>query len=142
MISFNLHCGKGHAFEGWFSSSADYEAQRSRGLIECPDCGDREIAKALMAPAVSTSRAGRDAVPVVMDSDQKRALAQLRELARKVRENAENVGDRFAEEARKIHYGETEPRGIYGKATPGEARSLAEEGVEFLPLPDLPEDRN
>jgi hypothetical protein len=140
MISFNLKCGNGHAFEGWFSSGADFETQQGRKLVECPHCGDLRIEKALMAPAVSTARRREAALPVMMESE--RIMGQMRELARKVRASAEDVGDRFAEEARRIHYGETEARGIYGRATPTEARSLAEEGVEFLPLPNLPEDQN
>lgn len=146
MISYSLICSNAHEFEGWFSSSADFDAQNERGLVECPVCGDKTVEKTLMAPAVSTSRGKAEAtektVPAVMDGERKQMMTQLHELARKVREGAENVGDRFAEEARKIHYGETEARGIYGKATHDEARNLAEEGVEFMPLPTLPEEQN
>lgn len=144
MISFSLLCSNGHEFEGWFSSSSDYDSQRERGLVECPICGDQSIEKALMAPSVSTSR-GREnehPVPVAMNSEQQKMMTKIRELSRQLRQGAENVGDKFAEEARKIHYGETEARGIYGKATPVEAKGLAEEGVEFIPLPSLPEDQN
>lgn len=142
MISFNLICGKGHEFEGWFSKSSEFDMQVEKGLVECPLCGDRHVQKALMAPAVSTSRREEKAVPMAMNAEQKKAMEQLRKLTKKVRENADNVGDRFAEEARKIHYGETEPRGIYGTATHVEARDLAEEGVKFVPLPTLPDDQN
>ncbi len=142
MISFTLVCGNAHEFEGWFSSSGDFDAQKERGLVECPLCGDKSVDKSLMAPSVSTSRAKEQSVPVVMNAEQQKAMAQLRELTNKMRDGAENVGDKFAEEARKIHYGETEARGIYGKATPVEAKGLADEGVEFIPLPSLPEDQN
>ncbi len=143
MISFNLVCSNAHEFEGWFASGSEYESQKERGLVECPVCGDKSVEKGLMAPSVSTSRKRAEPpVPVAMNAEQQKMMAQIRELTRKMREGAENVGDRFAEEARKIHYGETEARGIYGKATPVEAESLVEEGVEFIPLPELPEDRN
>ncbi len=146
MISYSLICSNAHEFDGWFSGSADFDAQKKRGLVECPFCGDKTVEKALMAPAVSTSRrkaaAAEKTLPAAMDGERRQMMTQLRELARKVRDGAENVGDRFAEEARKIHYGETEARGIYGKATHDEARGLAEEGVEFMPLPTLPEDQN
>jgi len=142
MISFNLGCGNGHSFEGWFASGADFEAQKERGLVECPQCGDRRIDKALMAPAVATSRSRESALSARRSAAQEQAIAFLREMVRAVRENPEDVGDRVAEQARRIHYGETEPRGIYGQATPGEVRSLAEEGIAFVPLPALPEDHN
>lgn len=142
MISFNLICSNAHEFEVWFSSSSDYDSQRERGLVECPVCGDKEVEKALMAPSVSTSRKQEQSVPVAMNAEQQKMMTQIHELTKKMREGAENVGDKFAEEARKIHYGETEARGIYGKATPVEAKDLADEGVEFIPLPELPEDQN
>ena len=142
MISFTLVCSNAHEFEGWFSSSGDYESQKERGLVECPLCGDQGVKKALMAPLVSSARGEESAVPVAMNAEQTKMMAQIRELTNKVREGAENVGDKFAEEARKIHYGETDARGIYGKATPVEAKGLANEGIEFIPLPTLPEDQN
>src|SRR5690606_7248332 len=116
----------------------EFESQKERGLVECPQCGDRRIEKALMAPAVATSR-DREGEANRPRPEREQAMALLREMVRAVRANAENVGDRFAEEARRIHYGEVEPRGIYGKATPGEVRGLAEEGVAVMPLPVLPE---
>ncbi|MEX0346668.1 MAG: DUF1178 family protein [Rhizobiaceae bacterium] len=142
MISFTLVCSNAHEFEAWFSSGNDFDEQKDRGLVECPYCSDKSVEKSLMAPSVSTSRSKEQSVPVAMNAEQKKMMAQLRELTNKMREGAENVGDKFAEEARKIHYGETEARGIYGKATPVEAKGLAEEGVEFIPLPTLPEDQN
>jgi len=142
VISFTLVCSNAHEFEGWFSSSGDYESQKERGLVECPLCGDQSVKKALMAPSVSSARGEESAVPVAMNAEQTKMMAQIRELTNKMREGAENVGEKFAEEARKIHYGETDARGIYGKATPVEAKGLANEGIEFIPLPTLPEDQN
>lgn len=142
MISFNLGCGNGHVFEAWFASGADFDAQKERGLVECPQCGDRQIEKGLMAPAVATSRDRGPAQLPAAGPEREHALAMLRDMVRAVRDNAENVGERFAEEARRIHYGETEARGIYGQATAVEARSLIDDGIPFLPLPRLPEDHN
>lgn len=141
MIRFSLHCDRAHDFEGWFRSNDDFETQRKRGFVSCPECGSQVIEKALMAPAVSTSRK-QDKIALVIGDEQRKMLAALKEMSAKVRENAENVGDKFAEEARKIHFGETEARGIYGAATVDEARGLAEDGIDFLPLPVFPDDRN
>jgi hypothetical protein len=141
MIRFSLSCQNDHSFDGWFRNSEDFEKQKKRGLIACPDCGSVKVEKALMAPAVSTGRK-RDKMALAMNAEQKKAMAALKALSEKMRENADYVGDKFAEEARKIHFGETDPRGIYGEATPEEARSLAEDGVEFMPIPVFPEDRN
>ena len=141
MIRFSLACHNEHSFDGWFRNSEDFEKQKKRGLIACPDCGSTGVEKALMAPSVSTGRK-REKVALAMDAEQKKALAQLKALSEKLRENADYVGDKFAEEARKIHFGETDPRGIYGEATPEEAKGLAEDGVEFMPLPVFPDDRN
>lgn len=141
MIRFSLHCDRAHDFEGWFRSNDDFETQRKRGFVSCPECGSQVIEKALMAPAVSTSRK-QDKIALAIGDEQRKMLAALKEMSAKVRENAENVGDKFAEEARKIHFGETEARGIYGAATVDEARGLAEDGIDFLPLPVFPDDRN
>ncbi|EIM71678.1 hypothetical protein A33O_23364 [Nitratireductor aquibiodomus RA22] len=141
MISFNLICEHNHAFEAWFRNNADFDGQKERGLVSCPHCGSGDVEKALMAPAVSTGKR-REQIALAMGEQQKKALAQLKELSNKVRENADYVGDRFAEEARKIHFGETEARGIYGEATSEEAASLVEDGVEFMPLPLFPEEQN
>ncbi len=156
MIKYALHCEKAHEFESWFPSSDSYEAQRSQGFVSCPVCGSTRIDKALMAPQVARKdrRAEPVAVagppvpaplpePVAMVSPVEQELrAKIRELREHLVKNADHVGDRFAEEARKIHYGETEHRSIYGQATPDEARELAEEGIEFHALPVLPDDRN
>ena len=141
MIRFSLTCRHDHTFEAWFRSNDDFEAQRKRGFVECPDCGSNKVEKALMAPAVSTGRK-REKMALAMGQTQKRVLAELKALSQKMRENADYVGDRFAEEARKIHFGEADPRGIYGEATPDEAKGLAEDGVEFMPIPVFPEERN
>lgn len=141
MIRFSLHCDHAHDFEGWFRSNEDFDTQRKRGFVSCPECGSQKVEKALMAPAVSTSRK-QEKVALAMGEQQRKAMAALKELSEKVRANAENVGDKFAEEARKIHFGETEARGIYGAATIEEAKGLAEDGIEFLPLPVFPDDRN
>ena len=141
MIRFSLACQHDHDFEAWFRSNDDFESQKKRGFVECPECGSNKVEKALMAPAVSTGRK-RERMALAMGEAQKRAVAELKALSQRMRENADYVGDRFAEEARKIHFGETDPRGIYGEATPEEARSLAEDGVEFLPIPVFPDERN
>lgn len=139
MISFNLHCDKEHAFEGWFSSNADFDAQVERKLVSCPLCGSHAISKALMAPAVAVSR-DKPERPLAMDPDRREMMGKLRQMVKTVRENSEDVGERFPEEARKIHHGETEARGIIGKASGEEAKALVEEGIEIAPLPELPED--
>ena len=160
MIRYALACQKGHEFEGWFGSSQDYDDQQARGLLECPYCGGHDITKSLMAPSVATSRKREEAAAQLpataeemppqaapmqfagLNPEQRAIVKQMRELKERLLSQAENVGEKFSEEARKIHYGEAEKRGIYGKATLDEAAELAEEGIEFLPLPDLPEDRN
>ena len=141
MIRFSLGCDHDHEFEGWFRNNEDFETQKKRGFVECPACGSHKVEKALMAPAVSTGRK-KEKVALAMNAQQQAAMAQLKALSEKMRENADYVGDKFAEEARKIHFGEADARGIYGEATPDEARGLAEDGVEFLPIPVFPEDRN
>jgi len=141
MIRFSLACHNEHSFDGWFRNSEDFEKQKKRGLIACPECGSTGVEKTLMAPSVSTGRK-REKMALAMNAEQKKALAQLKALSEKLRENADYVGDKFAEEARKIHFGETDPRGIYGEATPEEAKGLAEDGVEFMPIPVFPDDRN
>ena len=141
MIRFSLGCDHDHEFEGWFRNNDDFETQKKRGFVECPACGSHKVEKALMAPAVSTGRK-KEKVALAMNAQQQAAMAQLKALSEKMRENADYVGDKFAEEARKIHFGEADARGIYGEATPEEARDLVEDGVEFLPIPMFPDDRN
>jgi hypothetical protein len=141
LIRFSLACDHGHEFEGWFRSNDDFDKQKKRGLIDCPDCGSHRVEKTLMAPAVSTGRK-REKMALAMNAEQRRIMGEMKALSDKLRENAEYVGDKFAEEARKIHFGETETRGIYGEASPEEAKSLAQDGVPFLPIPVFPDDRN
>ena len=141
MIRFSLTCEREHEFEAWFRNNDDFDRQKKRGFVECPHCGSAKVEKALMAPAVSTARR-QEKMALAMNDMQKKAMAEMKALSEKLRENADYVGDKFAEEARKIHFGETEARGIYGEATLDEAKSLAEDGVGFMPIPVFPEDRN
>ncbi|MBB5535140.1 DUF1178 family protein [Rhizobium giardinii] len=142
MIKYTLSCDSGHSFDGWFSSSADFDRQAELGLVSCPVCGSVSVAKELMAPSVSTSRKKDEAKVLMMDQARKEAVAKIRELVTAIRENSDDVGEKFPEEARKIHYGEAEERGLIGKATADEARALLEEGIEIAPLPVLPDDVN
>ncbi len=140
MIQYSLVCEAKHTFDAWFASASAYDDQAARGILSCPICNSTKIDKALMAPAVSTKR---DAVSLSTGSpDHAKYVEALRSLRQKVTESADYVGDKFAEEARKIHYEETEARGIYGEATRDEVTSLAEEGIDFLPLPNLPDEHN
>jgi hypothetical protein len=141
MIRFNLVCDAGHEFDGWFRSNDDFSGQQERGLVSCPVCHSPKVGKALMAPAVSTGRK-REKIALAVSEEQKQALAKLKQMADAVRQNADYVGDKFADEARKIHFGEAERRGIYGEASVEEVKSLAEDGVEFMPLPVFPDDHN
>jgi hypothetical protein len=156
MIRYNLRCERGHAFESWFQSSAAYETQEKRKLVNCPSCGSAKVERAIMAPQI-VSKKGRDnaapapvaatdpAAPAstpLMMAQERELRAKLKELRDHIVKNADNVGERFPNEARKMHYGDIEHRPIYGEASPDEARSLIEEGVEVSPLPVLPDDRN
>ena len=138
MIVYSLNCAKGHDFEGWFASSAAFDAQAADGTLACPVCNTRKVTKAVMAPALSNSVGKQKSAPA---PDELRKMRQFMTGLRKyVEENAENVGTKFPEEARKIHYGETEEHPIYGEATLDEAKDLIEEGVDVAPLPpDLSE---
>jgi hypothetical protein len=164
VIRYALSCSKGHTFESWFQNSAAYDKQAKRGLVECPACGDTKVEKALMAPTLAgTKKRARPSVPrpapseapaeamaapaapspVAMMSPQEREFrVKLKELRDHMTKNADNVGRKFPEEARKMHYGETEHRSIYGEASAEDAKALHEEGIEFHPLPVLPDDRN
>ncbi|MEJ5901462.1 DUF1178 family protein [Ochrobactrum teleogrylli] len=141
MIRFSLHCDHGHEFEGWFRDNADFDRQSEMKFVSCPVCNSHKVQKALMAPAVSTARA-KEKIAMALGEAQKKVLEEMRDLSRKVRENADYVGDKFAEEARKIHFGETEQRGIYGEASREDVHSLLEDGVDVMPLPVFPEDQN
>jgi len=160
MIRYALACAKGHAFESWFQSSSAYDSQVKRKLVTCPACGSAKVEKAIMAPQI-VSRKGRDsaapapapapAAPTevtapgstpLMMAQERELRAKLKELRDHIVKNADNVGERFPNEARKMHYGDIEHRPIYGEASPDEARALIDEGVEVSPLPVLPDDRN
>lgn len=143
MIKYSLICEKEHDFEGWFGSSEDYDKQRKRGFVECPQCGSKKISKALMAPGVAGTKKSSDtAITNVVSKMPEEIVTKIREIKQHIEKTSENVGDKFPEEARKIHYGESEARGIYGKASVKEAVELAEEGINVVPIPDLPEDKN
>lgn len=170
MIRYALRCERGHAFESWFQDSASFDKQVKRGLVICPVCDSVKVEKSIMAPQIprkgrtieqraSEETAARAkarqvqkkgaSAPVVPVASEPLLMAQdeafrtkLKELRDHIKANADNVGDRFPEQARKMHYGEIEHRPIYGDASPAEAKALIEEGVEVMPLPVLPEDRN
>ncbi|MCD7110684.1 DUF1178 family protein [Rhizobium sp. DKSPLA3] len=142
MIRYALTCDKGHGFEGWFGSSVDFEAQAECGLVTCPVCGTASVDRALMAPALSTGRRKDKQRGLMMDQAQQVAISKIREMVSTIRANADDVGEKFPEEARKIHYGEADARGLIGRATVEEARALIEEGIAVAPLPILPDEVN
>jgi hypothetical protein len=160
VIRYALRCKNGHGFETWFQNSGAYDKQAARGLVACPVCGSTKVAKALMAPRVAKGKARASAeppvpaapapaptpqtpAPVAMLTAKERELrAKLKELREHVVKNADYVGQKFPEEARKMHYGEIEHRSIYGEASPADAAELIEEGIELHPLPVLPDERN
>jgi len=161
MIRYSLACERGHEFESWFANSSAYDKQAKRGLVDCPVCGSTKVEKTIMAPRLARSEktidvpapapapAAAPATPaqgaeqVAMISPQERELrVKLKELRDHLVKNAENVGRKFPDEARKMHYGEIEHRSIYGEASPQEAKELHEEGIEVHPLPILPDERN
>ena len=165
MIRYALVCGKGHSFESWFENSAAYDKQAKRGLVNCPICGEPKVEKAIMSPKLSRTRRRRgDATPpasapapdapasapndaakapvAIMSPQEREFRKKLKELREHLVKNADYVGPKFPEVARKMHYGETDHRSIYGEASPQEAKELHEEGIEFHPLPALPDDRN
>jgi hypothetical protein len=161
MIRYALRCERDHTFESWFQDSAAYDQQVKRKLVSCPVCESVAIEKAIMAPGIVSKKgreraepvaapaapepapaaAAQEATPLVM-TQERELRAKLKELRDHIVKNADNVGDHFPNEARKMHYGEIEHRPIYGEASPEEAKSLIDEGVEVSPLPVLPEDRN
>jgi hypothetical protein len=156
VIRYALHCDSGHGFESWFRSSDDYDKQRKRGLVNCPECGSAEIEKQIMKPSLArgSARKAREevtATPVVADekspvaviSPQEQFLrTKLKELREHITKSADYVGEKFPELARQMHYDEIDQRSIYGEAKPDEVKELIEEGVAVQPLPILPEDRN
>ncbi|QLF68539.1 DUF1178 family protein [Peteryoungia desertarenae] len=142
MIRYSLSCDQAHEFEGWFSKSDDFDQQKASGFLTCPSCGSAQVFKALMAPSVSTARKKEMQQALAVSAAQKHAMEKLKDAVREIRANSEDVGAKFPEEARKIHYGEAEARGIIGEASPVEVQSLIEEGIEIAPLPVLPDDPN
>ena len=159
MIKYTLVCDKQHTFESWFANSEAYDKQAKRKLVTCPICDSAKVEKAIMAPRLSANAKKRAAptpapaveapapaaqpAPVAMISPQEQEFrTKLKELRAHLTKNADNVGPKFPEEARKMHYGEIEHRSIYGVASPEDAKDLAEEGIEFHPLPILPDERN
>ncbi len=136
MIRYALICGRDHGFEGWFGSSDDYDDQQGRGLVECPVCASRDVRKQIMAPAVSgTKRRGEPEMTPEVRSMVMEAMGKVRQ---HVEDNFDYVGDSFAAEARAIHEGVSEDRGIYGEASPQEIRDLTEDGIQIAPLPPAP----
>ncbi len=161
MIRYALVCAKGHGFESWFQNSAAYDKQAKRGLVECPVCGDVEAEKAIMAPRIAGAKKRRklsvpsptaDApapaaeevkTPVAIVSPQEQDFRKkLKELREHLTKNSDYVGQKFPDEARKMHYGDIEHRSIYGEATLEDAKEMHDEGIEFHPLPVLPDERN
>ena len=156
MIRYALRCEHDHTFESWFQNSSAFDQQVKRKLVSCPICGSDKVEKAIMAPRI-VGRKGREKVPApavqapeapqagqtsLMMAQERELRAKLKELRDHIVRNADNVGESFPNEARKMHYGEIEHRPIYGEASPEDARQLAEEGIEFHPLPILPDERN
>jgi hypothetical protein len=167
MIRYTLACDQGHTFESWFQNSAAYDKQAKRGLVTCPICNSAKVEKTIMAPRLAGAKKRGDAptpapaptpdvaatpqaapapaapAPVAIMSPQEREFrTKLKELREHLTKNADYVGQKFPEEARKMHYGEIEHRSIYGEASPDQAKELHEEGIEFHPLPVLPDERN
>jgi hypothetical protein len=159
MIRYSLRCERDHTFESWFQDSSAYESQVKRKLVSCPVCDSVKVEKAIMAPRI-VGKKGRESAeqpaapapapaeapatgstPLVM-AQERELRAKLKELRDHIVKNADNVGERFPNEARAMHYGDKEHRPIYGEASPDEAKALVEEGIEVSPLPVLPEDRN
>jgi hypothetical protein len=158
MIRYALRCERDHEFESWFQSSSAYDSQVKRKLVTCPVCGSAKVDKAIMAPRIVSKKGRERAAPepapaptteVAEQQPTSLMMAQERELRTKLKElrdhivkHADNVGERFPNEARAMHYGDKEHRPIYGEASPDEAKALIDEGIEVSPLPVLPEDRN
>lgn len=165
MIKYQLICDKSHEFEGWFGGSAAFESQQESGLLTCPVCGSADVRRALMAPNLASPKTRKTdlaeqqpsaqpepqpqpqapqqasaALPPAAARKMQELMSEMRALQTKIREECRDVGNDFAEEARKIHYGEVEPEGIYGQATAEEREALDEEGIEIMDMPWLPKD--
>ena len=141
MIKYALTCEHEHGFEGWFSASADFDDQQSRGLLECPMCASKAVRKAIMSPTVRGTKAQAQAKPEPTPEMRQMMMQAMGEVRRHVEENFDYVGDSFADEARAIHEGRSEERGIYGEASPKEVRALHEDGVRVAPLPPKPPEK-
>ena len=148
MIKYGLICDSGHTFEVWFPSSDGFDTQKRRGFVECPQCGSIQVDRAIMAPAIARTDKSSALPPAsdaewvsssqemaILSSEERDLCAKLAELRQEMIKNADNVGDDFAEEARRIHFGKAEYRQIYGQTSLEEARDLIEEGVDIFPLP-------
>ena len=135
MKVLNLQCAQQHSFEGWFGSEAEFQDQLARGLVECPLCGDASVAKMLSAPRLNLGSGKEPQRQDVVAAPDATVQAAWMKMVRHVMANTEDVGARFPEEARRMHYGETEERGIRGQASPEETQALVEEGIGVLPLP-------
>lgn len=157
MIRYRLKCGDGHEFEAWFASSSAYETQEAEGRLACPHCARTDIERAIMAPKIATARANKAAAAVsagnvpgqaTLQTDNADAqrfqglMREMRELRDKILEKSEYVGSRFAAEARRIHHEETPNRAIHGEATAEEVQELADDGIDIMPIPRLPDDMN
>jgi hypothetical protein len=149
VIRYNLSCQQGHGFESWFRDSAAFDTQRQKGIVTCPVCGSSAVDRAIMAPQVARrdrEPAGKEApttAPVALAAPQDQELrAKLRALREALTKDSADVGERFADEARRMHLGESEHRSIHGQASAEDARSLVEDGIEIFPLPVLPDERN
>ena len=165
MIKYQLICDKSHEFEGWFGNSATFESQQESGLLTCPVCGSADVRRALMAPNLASPKTRKTdlaeqqpsiqpepqpqpqapwqasaALPPAAARKKQELMSEMRALQTKIRQECRDVGNDFAEEARKIHYGEVEPEGIYGQATAEEREALDEEGIEIMGMPWLPKD--
>lgn len=165
MIKYQLICDKSHEFEGWFGNSATFESQQESGLLTCPVCGSADVRRALMAPNLASPKTRKTdlaeqqpsaqpepqpqpqapqqasaALPPAAARKMQELMSEMRALQTRIREECRDVGNDFAEEARKIHYGEVEPEGIYGQATAEEREALDEEGIEIMDMPWLPKD--
>ena len=152
MIVYDLKCGKGHGFEAWFRDSGAYDTQVAEGAVRCPVCGSKKVAKAIMAPNLARGKKQSETAPrgtrqamVQAGPDGAKAAAlmqSLKQLRHQVEENCDDVGEQFPEEARRIHYGESDPRGIYGESSDAEAEALEDEGVPFRRIPWLPRENS
>lgn len=139
MIRYALACEHEHAFEGWFAASADFDAQAARGLLECPVCGSKAVKKQIMAPAVSgAKKRGLAEAGAAAGGKRQMMMEAMARVRRHVEDTFDYVGDAFAKEARAIHEGKSEERGIYGEATPAEVKGLVDDGVPVAPLPPEP----